>query len=155
MARKNNHDLNIKRFKGDLAVDDRGALQFVNDFSFENVKRFYQVENYDVNVIRAFHGHKKEGKYVYVPAGAAIVCAVAINDFDNPERFVKVERFILSDKKPEIVFIPPMYANGFKTLEKNTKIIFFSTSTLEESKGDDFRFPFDYWGEHIWKTENR
>ena len=37
---------------------------FVNDFNFENVKRFYQVENHRQGFIRAWHGHKKEGKYI-------------------------------------------------------------------------------------------
>jgi len=49
--------------------------------------------------------------------------------------------------------VPPGYANGFKTLEDNTIIMFYSTSTLEESKGDDYRFDWDKWD--IWQEDYR
>jgi dTDP-4-dehydrorhamnose 3,5-epimerase-like enzyme len=140
---------------GDLAFDDRGFIRFVNDFDFKKVKRFYQVENFSEDTIRAFHGHKREGKYVYVSSGSIILCYVAIDDFKKPSKENTVQRTVLSARKPRIVFVPPGFANGFKSLEPNTSIIFFSTSTLEQSKNDDFRYPFDYWGDEIWKVENR
>ena len=31
---------------GDIAIDDRGKISFVNTFDFENVKRFYQIRNF-------------------------------------------------------------------------------------------------------------
>lgn len=140
---------------GGIAVDDRGTLSFVNDFAFAGIKRFYQVGNFSTDVIRAFHGHKKETKFVLVVKGSAIVAAVEFDDDAHPSKEKKIHRFVLSDKKPGILRIPAGYANGFKPLEEDTRIIFFSSSTLEESKGDDFRFPFDYWGKDIWETENR
>jgi dTDP-4-dehydrorhamnose 3,5-epimerase len=66
-----------------------------------------------------------------------------------------VERLLLSAAKPQVVYIPPGYANGIKAMEIETQVMFFSTSTLEESKGDDYRFPYDYWGKEIWEVENR
>ena len=65
-----------KLMLGGIAVDDRGSVRFVNDFNFENVKRFYQVENHRQGFIRAWHGHKKEGKYVYVATGTALIGVV-------------------------------------------------------------------------------
>lgn len=141
--------------EGGLAVDDRGQLTFANGFGFENVKRFYMVENHSTDVIRAFHGHLKESKYAFVVSGSAIVAAVEMTDPKSPDKTKEVNRFVLSARKPSILFIPAGYANGFKALEKGTKIIFFSTSTLEESKGDDYRFPADYWGSKVWEVENR
>ena len=70
----------ITLLDGNVAVDDRGCLRFINEFNFEGVKRFYQVENFNTHTIRAFHGHMKEGKYVYVVSGSAIVCAVKMSD---------------------------------------------------------------------------
>ena len=67
---------NIKLIDGGLAVDDRGTVRFVNDFDFNGVKRFYQVENHQKGFIRAWHGHKKESKYVYVSSGTALVGVV-------------------------------------------------------------------------------
>lgn len=145
----------IKVIEGQIAVDDRGSVSFVNDFNFENVKRFYKVENFSTKTVRAFHGHLKEGKYVYVPKGSAIVAAVYLDDIKTPNKKNEVKRFILSEKKPNIIYIPPRFANGFRPLEENTCVLFFSTATLNDSKGDDYRFPWDYWGKEIWEVKNR
>jgi len=135
-----------KLLNGSLAVDDRGSVSFVNDFTFDGVKRFYQVENHKRGFIRAWHGHVKEGKYVYVCQGSALIGAVNLETEE-------IQKFVLSSKSPKILWIPPNYANGFKSLEENTKIIFFSTSTLEESVGDDIRFDYAKW--NIWDEEYR
>ena len=62
--------------KGDISVDDRGRVSYINDFDFKDVKRFYMVENHEKGFIRAWHGHKNEGKYVYVVSGTALVGVV-------------------------------------------------------------------------------
>jgi dTDP-4-dehydrorhamnose 3,5-epimerase-like enzyme len=142
---------------GGIAVDDRGSLRFVNDFDFAGVKRFYQVENHRQGFIRAWHGHLKEAKYVYVASGTALVGVTPLVQNDNmlePGGYVPSQRdvktFVLSAKAPQVLYIPAGYANGFKNLEDNTIIMFFSTTTLEESKGDDLRFSYtlvDIWKE--------
>lgn len=145
----------MEKIQGGIAVDDRGLLRFVNDFDMSRIKRFYQVENFNLDMIRAFHGHMKEEKYVYVTSGTVLVCLVKLTDKENPSKDEKVERFVISERNPQILHIPSGYANGFKSLEENTSVIFFSTTTLEESKGDDYRFSHDYWGKEIWEVENR
>lgn len=136
----------IEKIQGGLFADDRGFLRFINDFDFNNIKRFYQVENHSKNFIRAWHGHKKEGKYVYVARGSALVGAVNLNN-------EQIYKTTLTSQSPSILFIPPGFANGFKTLEENTILMFFSTSTLEESKEDDIRFDHDKW--NIWEEDYR
>jgi dTDP-4-dehydrorhamnose 3,5-epimerase-like enzyme len=140
---------------GSLAVDDRGQLTFVNTFSFERIRRFYLVENFSTEVVRAFHGHLQEEKYVFVASGSAIVAAVHLDDPQHPNRQTKPCRFVVSSRQPQVVYIPAGHANGFRPLELGTKILFFSTATLEESANDDYRFPHDYWGTEVWKVEHR
>jgi dTDP-4-dehydrorhamnose 3,5-epimerase-like enzyme len=135
-----------KILNGGISVDDRGSVKFVNDFNFDGVKRFYQVENHRRGFIRAWHGHKKEGKYVYVSNGSALVGVV------NMET-EQISKFVLSGKSPKILWIPPGNYNGFKSLEEDTQIIFFSTTTLEESLGDDIRKEYNEW--NIWEEEYR
>jgi dTDP-4-dehydrorhamnose 3,5-epimerase-like enzyme len=136
----------VKLMSGGISVDDRGSVRFVNDFNFEGVKRFYQVENHRRGFIRAWHGHKKEGKYVYVTNGSALIGVV---NMDTEE----ISKFVLSDKSPKVLWIPPGNYNGFKSLEENTKILFFSTSTLDESLGDDIREEYNRW--NIWQENYR
>jgi len=138
-------------YSGDIYTDYRGQVRFINDFDFKGVKRFYQIENANTNIIRAFHGHKKEAKYVYVSLGSILLCAAYVNDFENPSKKANVEKHILTDKNPQVIYIPPHFANGFKALETNTKVIFYSTRSLKASKVDDYRIPYDYWGVDIWQ----
>ena len=147
---------NTQQIIGNIATDDRGTVRFVNDFNFNGVKRFYQVSNHRSGFIRAWHGHMKEAKYVYVAKGTALVAAVPMEDMlaakesgilANPD---VVQKAVLSANKPTVLFIPAGYANGFKTLEEGTIVQFFSTSTLEQSLGDDIRFDYNLvnvWGE--------
>jgi len=138
--------------EGGIAVDDRGELRFINSLDL-NIKRFYIVSNHKSHFIRAWHGHKKEAKYVTVIQGAALIGAVEIDNWDLPSLDLKVSTFILSANKPSILYIPSGYANGFMNLTQDTKLLFLSLSTLEESKGDDFRFDSHYWD--IWNIKER
>ena len=131
--------------EGGLSVDDRGEVGFVNDFDMDSVRRFYSVCNHRTGLVRAWHGHKKEKKFITVVNGAAIVAAVLIDNWQNPSKDLYIHRYVLSAKKPSVLFIPNGYANGSMTLKENTKLIVFSSSTLEESEGDDIRFEADYW----------
>ena len=132
-------------FQGDVFVDDRGSVGFVNDFDMAPVRRFYTVTNHEHGFVRAWHAHKKEEKYVTVVKGSAIVAAVRIDNWKEPSKDSKVYRHVLSAKKPAALFIPKGYANGFKTLTTDAKLMFFSTSSLEESQGDDIRYDAYYW----------
>lgn len=143
----------VKLIKGGIAVDDRGSVSFVNDFNFQDVKRFYIVENHKQGFIRAWHAHKNESKYVLVIKGSAIVAAVEIDNWDNPSKNLHVDRFVLSEKSPSVLYIPKGYANGFLSLSEDLKIMFMSTSTLEDSLNDDYRFEAHYW--NPWKIEER
>jgi dTDP-4-dehydrorhamnose 3,5-epimerase-like enzyme len=140
-------------FRGGLAIDDRGELGFVNDFRFEGVKRFYTVANHRAGFVRAWHGHRKEGKYVTVVQGAALIGAAPLRDGTHPSPDTPVNRYILSANHPSVLFIPPGYFNGFMSLTVDTKLMFFSTATLEESLDDDIRLEAHFW--NIWNIEER
>lgn len=139
--------------EGGLAVDDRGTLSFVNDFDFAGVKRFYTVTNHRQGFVRAWHAHRHEAKYVLAVRGACVVGVVKIDDWDSPARDSQVQRYVLSAEKPSILYIPAGYANGFMSLTESAALTFFSTSTLEESRGDDIRYDARYWD--IWGVVER
>jgi dTDP-4-dehydrorhamnose 3,5-epimerase-like enzyme len=139
--------------EGNVSVDDRGTVSFVNDFDFSSVKRSYIVTNHKSGFVRAWHAHKKEAKYVTVVRGSAVIGAVKIDDWKKPSKDAPVSRYVLSAQKPAVLYIPAGYANGFMSLTRDAILIFYSTATLEESRGDDTRYDARYWD--IWQIIER
>jgi dTDP-4-dehydrorhamnose 3,5-epimerase len=140
-------------FNGGIAVDDRGEMVFVNDFNFESVKRFYIVSNHKAGFVRAWHAHRHEAKYVTAVSGVAVVGLVKIDNWEKPSKSLPVEKHVISSKKPQVLYIPSGYANGFMSLTIDLKLIFFSTSALQESADDDIRYDARYWD--IWNVVER
>ncbi|TXH56898.1 MAG: sugar epimerase [Bacteroidia bacterium] len=139
--------------KGNTFKDDRGELKYNNNFDLKKVVRFYEVHPNTKNKIRAFHGHFKEEKYVYVTNGSILIYAIKIDDKLIPSKKTKKYSFILNGDDANVLYIPSGYANGFKILEKNTNVIFYSNLTTKQSEKDDYRFDQNYWGEKIWQKQ--
>lgn len=140
---------------GGIATDERGSVRFVNSFEFSGVRRFYQLTNASPATARSWRGHKRERKWVYVAKGSAIVAAVEFDHDTHPSKNTTVHRFVLSEERPGILAIPAGYANAFRILKPETVLLFFSSSSVEESEKDDFPFPPDYWGEELWNVEHQ
>ena len=145
--------MKVRKIEGNIHIDERGEVGFINDYDFHGVKRFYTIRNHKSHFIRAWHAHKKEGKFITVVNGSALIGAVKIIDWDDPSKNNDVEKFILSSIKPSIIAIPPSYANGMMTLGKDTIIMVFSTSSLKESFNDDIRYDTKQWD--IWDIQER
>ncbi|MDI5887449.1 dTDP-4-dehydrorhamnose 3,5-epimerase family protein [Flavobacterium yafengii] len=129
--------------------DERGKLTFVNDFNLSEIKRYYIIEHTDINIIRAWQGHKMEQKWFQVISGSFLVAVVKPDNWENPSFDIQIERFILKSDNTQVLHIPGGFANGFKALETNSKMIVFSDLTLEEAANDNFRFDSNLWFD--WK----
>ena len=138
---------------GGIATDDRGSLTFLNGFGLPDFKRFYTVANHKQGFIRAWHGHLVESKVFFILNGSVLACAVKMSDQTEPSKNEEVARVVLSSKTPSAFFIPAGYANGFMSLSADAQMIIFSSTTVEESQNDDYRFPFDYW--NPWEITQR
>src|SRR4029078_1270387 len=123
--------------EGGKAVDDRGSVAFVNGFDFGGGPRFSLSENQRQGFVRAWHAHRREAKYVTAVSGAAVVAAVAIDDWEQPSKSAEVHRFVLSAERPGVLDTPAGHANGFMSLTPDARLVFFSTATVEESREDD------------------
>ncbi|HEY4324219.1 MAG TPA: dTDP-4-dehydrorhamnose 3,5-epimerase family protein [Mucilaginibacter sp.] len=134
-----------KVIEGAIHNDYRGSVFFVNDFNFNEVKRFYMIQPATINSIRAWQGHKKEQKWFYVVDGSFKVVVVKIDDWENPDANTDIYEFELDASKAQVLYIPAGYANGFKILQPDSKVIIFSDFTLEQSKEDDYRFDQNKW----------
>ena len=126
-------------------IDTRGRLIFFNELNLEKVKRLYMIEHPDTEIVRAWQGHKKEEKWFLVTEGCFKVVIVQPDDWENPSSDLQVQEFTLQAKNNEVLHIPGNYANGFKALERGSKLMVFSDFSLEESAGDNFRFSSELW----------
>tara|TARA_B100000287_G_scaffold5635_1_gene5476 strand:+ start:954 stop:1412 length:459 start_codon:yes stop_codon:yes gene_type:complete len=126
------------------AEDRRGSVEFYNNLNFEQFKRFYIVTNPKNRTVRAWHGHKIESKLVKVLKGKFLICTVKIDDWIKPNKNTTVLKTEMNEQSG-VFFIPSGFANGAINLEPNSKIIYFSSLHLEESKQDDYRFDSRYW----------
>lgn len=131
--------------QGNTHTDHRGTVRFVNDFTFDGIKRFYIITHPDTTTIRAWQGHKLETKYFYVTKGSYLINWIEIDNWQQPSKDLNINIHTLSITQSEILIIPPGHATGFKALEPDSTMIVFSDMSLEESKEDDFRFPVEYW----------
>ena len=143
----------VRLIEGGVSVDDRGRVAFVNAFDFRDVKRFYAVSNHRARFVRAWHAHRAEAKYVHVARGSAVVCAVRVDDWENPSKDLPVARYVLSAEKPSVLYIPAGHANGFMSLTADALLYFFSTATVEQSRDDDIRYHARHWDP--WRVVER
>ena len=125
--------------------DHRGTISFVNDFSFQNIERFYIISNADENPVRAWQGHKLDAKNFYCLTGSFKIHFIKIDNWDIPSKDLIIETVFVSESDSKIAHIPAGYANAIEALESNSKLISFSTLPLSNVREDDVRYPSDYW----------
>ncbi|MBF7090635.1 WxcM-like domain-containing protein [Flavobacterium sp. ALJ2] len=134
-----------KIIQGGNFSDHRGTISYVNDFSFETIERFYIISNSEDKPIRAWQGHKLDAKNFYCINGSFKIHFVKIDNWGNPSKDLAIETVIVSASDSKIVHIPAGYANAIQSLEKDSKLISFSTLPLVNVSDDDVRYDFDYW----------
>lgn len=142
-----------KLISGNRIFDNRGSLRFSNDLSFKNIKRFYTVHNYTKNFIRAWHGHINEEKYIGCIKGTFQISAVKIDNIKKPNKKNEISNYFLNESNNNFVYVPKGFANGSMSLEANSELLIFSTSSIKESLNDDIRYDAEYW--NPWKITSR
>ena len=134
-----------KIIQGGTFSDHRGTLSYVNDFSFNDVERFYIISNSDTHTLRAWQGHKLDAKNFYCLSGSFRIHYVKIDNWENPSKDLAIETVMLSASESKILHIPAGYANAIESLEADSKLISFSTLPLSNVSEDDVRYDANYW----------
>ncbi|WP_425628962.1 WxcM-like domain-containing protein [Cellulophaga lytica] len=132
--------------KGNSHIDERGKLNFFNDFNLEEVVRMYEISPSSITNVRGWQGHAKEHKWFYCSAGSFTVYLAPLPYFYNDsEKEHHVKEFNLSSNSPSVLHITGGYATAFKAKEENSTLLVFSNFSVEESVADDFRFSLNEW----------
>ncbi len=99
----------------------------------------------NTDTVRAWQGHRKEEKWFYVVEGAFKIVLVEPDNWENPSNELTTEEFVLKSSRNQVLHVPGNFANGFRALEPESKIMVFSSFTVDESLNDDYRFDKNNW----------
>lgn len=116
-------------FKGKKFKDKRGHFREILRENLIKKKFIFQITSTSKkNVIRGLHFQTKhpQGKFVSVLKGRIIDVCVDLRK--KSTTFGKHFKIIISDKNCKSIYIPPGFAHGFRTLEKENIIVYSCTN---------------------------
>ena len=119
---------NLLVVDGKQYSDNRGYLrELVSEKKIGSNFKFTIVSKSKKNVLRGLHfqNNKSQGKYISVLKGKILDVAVDLRK--NSKTFGKYFSIILSEKNCKGVLIPPGFAHGFQTLEKENIVCYSCT----------------------------
>ena len=142
MKLKNTKFKDLKIIISKSHFDKRGHLRELLSESFINKKfKFHIASVSKKNVLRGLHfqKNKAQGKYISVLKGKIFDVTVDIRK--NSKTFGKCFSTVLSNKNYKSLYVPPGFAHGFLTLEKEN-IIVYSCSEYR-SIGNEYVLKFN------------
>ena len=144
--------------------DDRGALYEVLRTDRPDmvppgveIKQNYVVRSSTRGTVRAYHRHKVLWDFFHIIKGSAKFVVWAplheCGDFGAPE----CERLVvtLSERKPQLLVVPPRYFHGWVALEDDTILLSSGSECYDRTNPDEERIPPDYYGLEIWDVKFR
>jgi dTDP-4-dehydrorhamnose 3,5-epimerase len=130
-------------------VDDRGYSLF-DIFSdlreLDDVAGQINLSGLDSGVVKAFHLHKWQDDLVVCLKGRVMLITAAKDGSD-------VEKTILSEKSPQVIYIPAGRWHGYKALDDGTIILYHCTQQFDKDSPDENRAPWDMLGKEIWDID--
>lgn len=133
--------------QGDTYIDDRGKLDYFNDFDMSPIKRVYFTTHFNLDVVRAWQGHIIESRWFICVTGSFKVKLIKIDNWEAPSNQLPVENYVLSSEKKQVLYIPNGYVNGFRALKTESKLMIMSNYNFNEIKNDQIRFDQNKWNE--------
>jgi len=130
---------------GNSHIDERGKLNFFNQFNLREIVRMYEISPSSTTNIRGWQGHAKEHKWFYCSAGSFTVYLAPLTYFNTVNSDNQITEINISVNSPSILHITGGYATAIKAEVENARLLVFSNFTVEESVSDDFRFSLEKW----------
>lgn len=127
----------VKVISGGIAADERGQIRFINQFDMTLVKRFYIIKNKDIELVRGWRAHKIEQRWFYVLSGSFMLSLVKIDNWENPDSNLTIERKLLQAVDNEVINIPPGFGTAFKALEPESELLVFADYPISHAALDD------------------
>lgn len=136
--------------QGGIHTDSRGTIQYVNEMNPGNYHRFYLITHPNINIVRAWQGHKLEEKAFYVIEGSFLIAVVNPAKFEQPDEDEKPDFYRLIAENHSYLKVPGGNYTGIKALNPDSTLLVLSSLNLTDSQNDDFRQPKERWVD--WDT---
>lgn len=136
-------------------VDERGYLMEMlrSDWpEFEKIAQVY-LTACNPGYAKAWHYHKKQSDHFVCVKENAVIALYDMRDESGTKGLIN--EFLIGEKKPSLIKIPPFVAHGFRAEGKKTAfIVNIPTELYDYDKPDEFRLPFnDPSIKYDWKVK--
>ena len=114
--------------KNNTYKDQRGYFkELIRENQLKKKFPFLVMSHSKKNIVRGLHIQTKnpQGKFVTVIKGK--IFDVALDLRKKSKTFGKVYSCVLSEKKSNSIFIPPGFAHGFQSLDRETYVVYSCT----------------------------
>jgi dTDP-4-dehydrorhamnose 3,5-epimerase-like enzyme len=125
--------------QGSHHKDDRGEIQYNNEFNATEIKRMYTIQNNTTDFVRAWQGHKIEKRWFTAIQGSFEIKLIQIDNWENPNKDSEILTYILETKSLHVLCTPNGYLNSIQAKEENSKLLAMSDYQLGEIN-DEYKF---------------
>ena len=139
----------------DVHVDDRGYLIEIVRATDPYLPKFgqvYVVGDQVRGVIRAFHKHAELWDFFFISHGAAKF--VLKDDRPQSATYRQMETYVLTQRNPALLVVPPGVYHGWMSLEDDTQMISTASEVYRRDNPDEVRIPPDSFGD-VWTVKGR
>lgn len=136
-------------------VDDRGYLIEIVRATDPFMKKFgqvYLVGDPTRGIIRAYHKHDILWDYFFISHGSAKF--ILVDDRQESPTYGHINIFIISEKNPTTLIVPPGVYHGWMSLEDDTQLLSTASEVYNREKPDEVRISPDSFGD-LWTVKGR
>ncbi len=136
-------------------VDDRGYLIEIIRATDPYMKKFgqvYLVGDPVRGAIRAFHKHNVLWDYFFISHGSAKL--ILMDDRPESPTYHHINIFVISQRNPAVLIVPPGVFHGWMSLEDDTQMISTATEVYNREKPDEVRISPDSFGD-LWTVKGK
>lgn len=124
--------------------DTRGTVRFNNSFDATVIKRIYLIENNETTFVRGWQGHRIEQRWFSVLQGSFKIELIAIDNWENPSKGLKLLSFIVNAETLDVLHVPQGYVTSVQALKEGAKLLVMADYLLGTIQ-DEYRFDINYF----------
>lgn len=141
-----------------VSTDDRGYLIVIGSSGRADapdlpvIREVYLVGDVAKGTTRAFHKHETLWDYFFISNGSAKF--VLVDDRPGSATKGEMNTFVLTERNPSLLFVPPGVYHGWMSLEDDTQMVSIANESYNRKNPDEKRIPPDSFGD-VWTVKGR